>query len=470
MFNKLRIEGNTEEPNTIDHCVCHAYIGAVFVGTTNRIFIRVDESDPCSADDWLEITNADSTAFTFAYVGDTGVKVVNNQDTLILNGINGFTVSIAGSTFTMDGHLYSSNSAPVSPPIEAQYLSMHINTTNNNIYAWNPTLQQWVLIKTAETITTLVNNGNGTYTYTSENGTQTTFGYAEKATTLVNNNNGSFTYTNELNNTSTIDILSIINQYADVGVGLQLTGNTLELLDGQGQIISSVALPANPVANETITTLVDNEDGTYTYTNENGDTVTFNANDIITSLVYNAQTGTLTYTNETGVATNIQITGAGGAMQVDPASTFGANYLVKNLTITQNGLLLEAGAEHLVSTSKNSNSVITQTPIPTSADDIVQITMDLTNPSATRTAKAQLVFTGFPIDLKTSNSSTTTLVISQSILINNVTPSDYTNQPSRFKLSPNSEITAITQGYSTTVDLNPGQTIQVVITIDIFTE
>ncbi|MCB1711049.1 MAG: hypothetical protein KDH96_00785 [Candidatus Riesia sp.] len=308
MFNKVKIEGTTETPNPIDSCVCNAYIGAVFVGTTNRIFIKVDDSNPCVEEDWLEITNVDASGFIFAFVGDVGVKTVTNESVITLNGTNGITVGINNSLFTIDGHLYSSSAAPVTPPTETHHLSFHINTTNNNVYAWNPTSNQWVLIKTAETITTLVNNGNGTYTYTNENGTQTTFGFAQTNTTLTNNNDGTITYTNEQNNAVTISILDIINQYAvNLGTGLAISGNTLQLKNALNQVISTVTLPASQSGAETVTTLVDNEDGTYTYTSEDDTETVINTNETLTTLTYNGGTGVLTYTGENGTPVNINL-------------------------------------------------------------------------------------------------------------------------------------------------------------------
>lgn len=468
MFNKVKIEGTTETPNPIDSCVCNAYIGAVFVGTTNRIFIKVDDSNPCVEEDWVEITNVDASGFFFAFVGDSGFKTVTNESVLTLNGVSGITVGINNNLFTIDGHLYSSSAAPVAPPTETHHLSFHINTTNNNIYAWNPTTNQWALIKTAETITTLVNNGNGTYTYTNESGTQTTFGFAQTNTTLTNNNNGTITYTNEQNNAVTISILDIINQYAvNLGTGLAISGNTLQLKNALNQVISTVTLPTSQSGAETVTTLVDNEDGTYTYTSEDNTETTFSAIDIITTLSFNSSTGVLTYINETGIATDIILSVGGLVLNQD--SNIGPGYLVENVLIDQNGLLIDAAPEYIVATANNNNNSVTISPI-TALFSQATITMDITNPSIERAAKAQIVFTGYPISITTTNSATTTVIVAQEILINNVAPADYTNLPSKFKLTPNSQITAITQGYSGVVSLNPGQTIHVVISLDITTE
>ena len=137
--------------------------------------------------------------------------------------------------------------------------------------------------ETPETVTTLVDNGNNTFTYTNEVGVAVTFDAKEGVsvdalnslivgsdgkpyfaetpetiTTIVDNGDGTFTYTNEAGATFVIDTREGIS--ADIGNSLSLGADS------------------KPYFAETITTLVNNGDGTFTYTNENGSTT------IITSL------------------------------------------------------------------------------------------------------------------------------------------------------------------------------------------
>jgi len=56
-----------------------------------------------------------------------------------------------------------------------------------------------------ETVTSLIDNGDGTFTYTDENGDPFTFGAAETITTLVDNGDGTFTYTSEDGTETTYD-------------------------------------------------------------------------------------------------------------------------------------------------------------------------------------------------------------------------------------------------------------------------
>src|SRR5690606_8313829 len=148
----------------------------------------------------------------------------------------------------------------------------------------------------------------------------------ETVTTLVNNNDGTYTYTNEAGATFVIDVpSSVVNQFEEIYndiVNEQITvngdtynsfeeylshianesvkidgGDMIEVTGtgtaGDPYVVSIAEGVANTMlitnasgdlewatiadivqANETVTTLVNNNDGTYTYTNEAGATVT----------------------------------------------------------------------------------------------------------------------------------------------------------------------------------------------------
>src|SRR5690606_26591843 len=92
------------------------------------------------------------------------------------------------------------------------------------------------LVQANETVTELVDNGNGTYTYTSEDGTETI-----------------------------VDVpASVISQFEEVvnGGPVTVNGNTYNTIEEY--IEQQVA------ANETVTTLANNGNGIYTYTSEDG--------------------------------------------------------------------------------------------------------------------------------------------------------------------------------------------------------
>lgn len=121
-----------------------------------------------------------------------------------------------------------------------------------------------------QVISTLVDNGDGTFTYTDEANDQTTIDLRNSTSTLVNNNDGTYTYTDEQNNQTIIDINSnrttIISTLDDNGDGTYTytdEANTQTILD------------LNNGASSSISTLIDNRDGTYTYTDENNTQTTF---------------------------------------------------------------------------------------------------------------------------------------------------------------------------------------------------
>ncbi|SKB95720.1 hypothetical protein SAMN05660226_03986, partial [Parapedobacter luteus] len=255
------------------------------------------------------------------------------------------------------------------------------------------------LVQANETVTALVDNGDGTYTYTSEDGTETivdvpasvvnrfeevvnggpvtingeTYNTVEEyirhlveanetVTALVNNNDGTYTYTNEAGDAVTIDVPAdvisnfeeiisnetVLNELIEqltnttVGGNVYYDGNQFTYVDGDGNT-QTINFEELVQANETVTTLVNNNDGTYTYTSEdgtetivdvpasvvnqfeevvNGGPVTINgetyntieeyiqhlveANETVTTLVNNND-GTYTYTNEAGDAVTIDV-------------------------------------------------------------------------------------------------------------------------------------------------------------------
>ncbi|RLA16586.1 MAG: hypothetical protein DRQ56_10370, partial [Gammaproteobacteria bacterium] len=110
------------------------------------------------------------------------------------------------------------------------------------------------------TVTTLSDNGDGTFTYTSEDGTITTF---NAKGTLIDNADGTYTFTDAAGNVTTIDATEVITS-TDAG-NLLTTG-----LDG-GSFINQTVIQAN----ETLTTLAQsNATGIATYTDEDGATST----------------------------------------------------------------------------------------------------------------------------------------------------------------------------------------------------
>ncbi|QBA63569.1 hypothetical protein [Muriicola soli] len=134
----------------------------------------------------------------------------------------------------------------------------------------------------------LVDNLDGTYTFTDASGSNTTISDTS-ISTLVNNGDATFTYTDETGTPVTIDLIS-----ADA--------NNDIIAGSDGGLYLNVASVA---VGETITNIADNGDGTFTYTNENGIPQTINKADVTDNV-----DGTYTFDNNDGTPVTISTTAA----------------------------------------------------------------------------------------------------------------------------------------------------------------
>ncbi|MBT8189035.1 MAG: hypothetical protein KJO29_01300, partial [Bacteroidia bacterium] len=159
-----------------------------------------------------------------------------------------------------------------------------------------------------ETITGLADNGDGTFTYTSENGTATTFDSANETLTSIslNGDNASFDYIDEDGITTNINLCTIVDncetvtsltfdainnrlQYSDeFGTlnNIDLTGLISTMVDNNANVnVQTIATHTSgdgtvTAIEETVTTLVDNGDDTFTYTSEDGTITTIDHKEI----------------------------------------------------------------------------------------------------------------------------------------------------------------------------------------------
>src|SRR5690606_39203040 len=156
-------------------------------------------------------------------------------------------------------------------------------------------------VSNLETLTVLALNPDGkTLEYTDEDGVltsidlETVIDNFETVTTIIDNGDGSFTHTDEDGNTTTIDVSDLETLTI---LALNPDGKTLEYTDEDG-VVTSIDLETVIDNFETVTTMVDNGDGTFTYTDEDGNTTSV---DILTLLTVD---NGLTKTNN-----NIQLGG-----------------------------------------------------------------------------------------------------------------------------------------------------------------
>jgi|GEM_PF-2395267 len=140
-----------------------------------------------------------------------------------------------------------------------------------------------------ETISTLVDNGDGTLTYTNEDGTSTTFTGESTGTNTGGGSGNELTvltyspltnqleYIDENGDTNIIDLGDIVSTFTDLNDGNVIATHT----SGDGTVTQ---------IEETLTTIADNEDGTFSYTSEDGTNITFDTQyerDVYMSLVGN---------------------------------------------------------------------------------------------------------------------------------------------------------------------------------------
>src|SRR5690606_10814734 len=114
----------------------------------------------------------------------------------------------------------------------------------------------------------LVDTGDGTFTHTAADGTVVTFD--ANTTAMVDNGDGTYTFTNANGDTITIDSVGdIINNFEDF-----VTNNPVTV---DGTTYTSVEEYLETIVTSNSDALVDNGDGTYTFTNANGDTITIDS-------------------------------------------------------------------------------------------------------------------------------------------------------------------------------------------------
>lgn len=153
------------------------------------------------------------------------------------------------------------------------------------------------LISDAGCSDSLVDTGDGKYTHTALDGTQTiidTTADNNTTYTVTNNNDGSFVLTGSDNTSETI-------QMPVTTVTDTITGNPIATIDNSID-------PAYTV-NETVTTFVDNNNGTYTYTNEAGTTFDIDVKDDTdtTYVLSENNDGTITLTGSDSTTQTLDI-------------------------------------------------------------------------------------------------------------------------------------------------------------------
>ncbi|MEP0442893.1 hypothetical protein [Nonlabens ulvanivorans] len=293
------------------------------------------------------IVSIDTNAIANPYNNATsGLAAMNIQDAIDeLSGLasNVSLIDNADGTYTF------TDAAGNTVTIADTSISTLIDNTDGT-YTYTDELGNQTIIDTSfiESLTSLGLNASQTgLEYTDEDGVITTLDLTtvvqnlETITTLVDNTDGTFTYTNEAGTPVTID-----TNAAETLTTLVLNADDTNLdytdEDGVTTQLDFTALVQNL---ETITTLVDNTDGTFTYTNEAGTPVTIdtNAAETLTTFVQDdtSATGEITYTDEAGNPSTAQVVSSDANNNIQVGLDGGA--FLAGPTICAAGKILSTG-------------------------------------------------------------------------------------------------------------------------------
>src|SRR5690625_922080 len=286
------------------------------------INILVAESD-------IFVDNGDGT-FTHTTVDGDVQTFDANTTTMVNNGDGTYTFTNAnGDTITVDV----------------------IGDVVTNIQNQGDIYDEIINILVAES-DIFVDNGDGTFTHTTVDGDVQTFD--ANTTTMVNNGDGTYTFTNANGDTITVDVIggvvtNIQNQseiYDEI-INILVAESDIFVDNGDGTFTHTTVDGDVQTFDANTTTMVNNGDGTYTFTNANGDTITVDVigdvvtniqnggdiyneiinlidlNETITTIVDNGD-GTITYTNEAGAIVIIDLA-AGPKGDDGDTPTIGAN-------------------------------------------------------------------------------------------------------------------------------------------------
>lgn len=168
-----------------------------------------------------------------------------------------------------------------------------------------------------ETVTTLENNNDGTYTYVNEDGTSTVIDLNEidLLISVVDNSDGTYSFKDQPGNTLvTIDTSASASGYDGSTSGLTSTnvqdaidevlaeinsGGGVSLIDNVDGTVSLASEDGTPLGTIAKTAVTDNTDGTYTIDNGNG-----------TPVVIDTNAGSLGFDNSTNGFTSTNVQGA----------------------------------------------------------------------------------------------------------------------------------------------------------------
>uniref|UniRef100_UPI0030CF1F63 hypothetical protein n=1 Tax=Croceitalea sp. MTPC5 TaxID=3056565 RepID=UPI0030CF1F63 len=233
--------------------------GFTFNDATNQLTLDLENGgsvnvDLSSLSDTFSDTNTTITSFDI----DSGTNslVITDSDT------NTFSVALAAIAAIVDTDNQDATEVALNGALD-------VDGDGND----ETTVQEAIadLAAITETVTNLVDNNDGTITYTNEDGTPQTINKSD----LTDNGNGTFTFDNG-------DGAAITFVGTDDQDATEVALNGVLDVDGDGNDETTVqeAIADLAAITETVTNLIDNNDGTITYTNEDGTPQTINKSDL----------------------------------------------------------------------------------------------------------------------------------------------------------------------------------------------
>ncbi|PJR03604.1 hypothetical protein [Avrilella dinanensis] len=199
---------------------------------------------------------------------------------------------------------------------------------------------------------------------------------------MVDNADGTYTYTSEDGTVTTVDVpASVINQFEEIVNGGPVT------IEGEEYTTIEEYIQHIVETNESVTTLVDNADGTYTYTSEDGTITTVDVpasvinqfeeivnggpvtiegeeyttieeyiqhivetNETVTTLVQDNTTGVITYTDEEGEESTANVVSTDADNEITVGADGGAYYkkAINDLVSINNNHTLADGVNTVI--------------------------------------------------------------------------------------------------------------------------
>lgn len=126
--------------NLLDPCVCNLPGGGTLVLSDGTVYIRTVVSASCQASDFTNLGVGLNITFVDNFGGTDNVSP---GDTVNFIGQNGVLTTISGNNLNISGNSLFGSGAPSVSGGNTRTLN-YVDTSNGNVYFWNPTTLAWV--------------------------------------------------------------------------------------------------------------------------------------------------------------------------------------------------------------------------------------------------------------------------------------------------------------------------------------